>query len=121
MPESDSLFQFVREISGLAPHFWLLFPNMKVHPAISMKTNEYDNLSGTRSEVSEQPSAYNLRGQPLCYSKQRRLAINRENHEIWIQLKIIQLACACNLGCEKTRGGKMKVTAIMLLITNGGE
>jgi len=59
-------------------------------------------------------------GFPLCTSKQKRLAINSENP---VKIYIIETNTVSSLlegGAAKKRGGgKMKVSSIMLLKTNG--
>jgi len=84
-PEVQSLRRAGR-VMILTSNSSLLAPvsKMKVHPAISMKTKEDDNLSCIRPEVSEQSSAYNLRGQPLCSAKQKGLDMSDGNPKNWI-------------------------------------
>ena len=48
------------------PRIKLLFPNMKVHLEISMKTHAEDNLSAARPEALKQPALTSFVVQPLC-------------------------------------------------------
>jgi hypothetical protein len=58
---------------------------------------------------------------PLCISKQKRLAFKDENRRKSYLIEIRRVISFMAGGREKNAGGKMKVSSIMLLKTNGGK